>query len=49
MERYKEMASSASGGGGASVPYDIDITITELDIGKIDKDYLNSQFKRYSP
>lgn len=49
MERYKELTTGGGGGGGgiAALPYDIDASITELDIGKIDKDYLDSKFKKW--
>jgi len=46
LQRYKELGSS-SGGGGETIPYDIDSHITERDTGKIDADYMNSRFAKY--
>lgn len=36
-----------AGGGGESIPFDIDSHITEIDTGKIDADYMNSRFAKY--
>ncbi|MGR3278359.1 type I restriction endonuclease subunit R [Acaryochloris marina NIES-2412] len=46
LQRYRELGTSASGGGGA-LPFDIDSHITEIDTGKIDADYMNSRFEKY--
>lgn len=46
--RYKELFRVDSGGGAIEdVPYDIDSYLTEIDTGKIDVDYMNSQFDKY--
>jgi type I restriction enzyme, R subunit len=46
LQRYKELASG-NGGGVAAIPFDIDSHITEKDTGKIDADYMNSNFDKY--
>jgi len=46
LQRYKELGG-AGGGGGDSIPYEIDSHITEIDTGKIDADYMNSRFEKY--
>ncbi|MDR3345951.1 MAG: HsdR family type I site-specific deoxyribonuclease [Campylobacteraceae bacterium] len=50
--RYKELfsGSDAVDGGGRSggVPFDIDGHLTEIDTGKIDANYMNSRFNKYS-
>lgn len=46
LQRYKELGGGA-GGGGESIPFDIDSHITEIDTGKIDADYMNSRFAKY--
>ena len=46
VQRYKELGGG-SGGGGESIPFDIDSHITEIDTGKIDADYMNSRFAKY--
>ncbi|MEG0406457.1 MAG: HsdR family type I site-specific deoxyribonuclease [Acinetobacter sp.] len=46
--RYKELFSDGgSGGGGGSVPFEIDGYLTEIDTDKIDSDYMNSRFTKY--
>ncbi|MFW2162761.1 type I restriction endonuclease subunit R [Acinetobacter beijerinckii] len=46
--RYKELfAEGGSGGGGGSVPFEIDGYLTEIDTDKIDSDYMNSRFTKY--
>lgn len=46
LQRYKELGG-AGGGGGESIPFEIDSHITEIDTGKIDADYMNSRFEKY--
>ncbi|MGF6815882.1 type I restriction enzyme R subunit [Paraburkholderia atlantica] len=46
LQRYKEL-SAGGGGGGESIPFDINSHITEIDTGKIDADYMNSRFAKY--
>jgi len=46
LQRYKELGLGG-GGGGESIPFDIDNHITEIDTGKIDADYMNSRFEKY--
>jgi type I restriction enzyme R subunit len=46
LQRYKELGSN-SGGGGESIPFEIDSHISEIDTGKIDADYMNSRFAKY--
>lgn len=46
--RYKELfTDGGSGGGGGSVPFEIDGYLTEIDTDKIDSDYMNSRFTKY--
>ncbi len=45
--RYKELARKGEGGGGGDVPFDISGYLTEIDMGKIDADYMNSRFDKY--
>ena len=48
--RYKELASGGGGGGGGSggdVPFDIVPYLTEIDVGLINAEYMNSKFQRY--
>ncbi|MDT7524384.1 HsdR family type I site-specific deoxyribonuclease [Rhodoferax sp. TBRC 17198] len=48
LQRYKELSAGAEGGGGGeSIPFEIDSHITEIDTGKIDADYMNSRFDKY--
>jgi type I restriction enzyme R subunit len=46
LQRYKELGAGG-GGGGESIPFEIDSHITEIDTGKIDADYMNSRFDKY--
>lgn len=46
LQRYKELGVG-SGGGGESIPFEIDSHITEIDTGKIDAEYMNSRFEKY--
>lgn len=46
LQRYKELGVGG-GGGGESIPFEIDSHITEIDTGKIDADYMNSRFEKY--
>lgn len=46
LQRYKELGT-ISGGGGESIPFDINSHLTEIDTGKIDADYMNSRFEKY--
>lgn len=46
--RYKELFSgSGTGGGGDDVPYEIDTHLTEINTGRIDRDYMNTRFTKY--
>lgn len=47
--RYKELAGESGGGSGGEedIPFEIDTYITEMDTGRIDADYMNSQFEKY--
>ncbi|MDR0482235.1 MAG: HsdR family type I site-specific deoxyribonuclease [Cellulomonadaceae bacterium] len=49
--RYRELFSAGDqgtpGGGNESVPYDIVASLTQIDTGKIDADYMNSRFDKY--
>lgn len=48
LQRYKELSTGGGGGGGTDdVPYDIDTQISELATGKINTDYMNSNFTKY--
>lgn len=49
LHRYKELADGGESGteGLEEIPYDIDYTIVQKDTGRIDYDYLNSNFDRY--
>ena len=46
LQCYKEL-SKGGGGGDDAIPFDIDSHITEIDTGKIDADYMNSNFKKF--
>lgn len=46
VQRYKELGIGGGGGGG-DIPFDIDSHITEIDTGKINADYMNSNFAKY--
>lgn len=48
--RYKELASSGSGGGSGGnddVPFNLEGHLTEIDTDKIDADYMNSRFDKF--
>lgn len=46
--RYKELFSGGgSGGGSDDVPYEIDTHLTEINTGRIDRDYMNMRFTKY--
>ncbi len=50
--RYKELATGGGGpggggGDGGDVPFDIDPYLTEIDIGLINAEYMDSKFKKY--
>lgn len=47
--RYKELAKGggSGGGGGGEIPFDISGHLSEIDTGKIDADYMNSNFAKY--
>lgn len=46
--RYKELSAGGGGGAGpAEVPFDIEPYLTEIDIGLINADYMDSKFKQY--
>ena len=47
LARYKELSRGGGGGRGGDVPYEVDIHITEYDTGKIDANYMNSNFDKY--
>lgn len=47
LARYKEITRGGGGGAGGDVPYEIDVHITEYDTGKIDANYMNSNFDKY--
>ena len=47
LQRYKELFSPSSCGGGKDVPYDLNPHITEIGTGKIDADYMNSRFEKF--
>ena len=48
-QRYKELSSGDSGGGGlgGDVPYELEGHITEIDTGVIDVEYMSSRFDKY--
>lgn len=45
LTRYREIERMSAENEG--VPFDIDATLTEIDVGKIDSDYLDSRFEKY--
>lgn len=46
--RYKELSAGGGGGTGpAEVPFDIEPYLTEIDLGLINADYMDSKFKQY--
>ncbi len=47
VARYKEITRGGGGGASGDVPYEIDVHITEYDTGKIDANYMNSNFDKY--
>ena len=47
LQRYKELSGGGGSGGGDDIPFDLDSHITEQDTGKIDADYMNSNFEKY--
>ena len=52
VKRYKELSGGDGGGDGdggkTEVPYDLSGYITTIDTGKIDFDYMNSRFEKYT-
>ncbi|MGH0052366.1 MAG: type I restriction endonuclease subunit R, partial [Sphaerochaetaceae bacterium] len=46
-QRYKELFTEPGEGGSGDIPYAIDGNLTEIDTGKIDKDYMDSRFNKY--
>ncbi|MBE6466597.1 HsdR family type I site-specific deoxyribonuclease [Denitrobacterium detoxificans] len=46
-QRYKELFERKPGGSVPSVPYDLDGHLTEIDTGRIDTDYMNSNFVKW--
>lgn len=48
-QRYKELPTSGGGegGGGTDVPFDIDPYLTEIDVGMINADYMNTKFVKF--
>ncbi len=47
MLRYKELFGPGGIGGIPDAPFDLDGSLTEIDTGKIDYDYMNTRFKKY--
>src|SRR5699024_7858402 len=48
MLRYQELAEGGGGGGGPNnAGYEINYTLVQKGVGRIDYDYLNNNFKRY--
>lgn len=47
-KRYQELFTQGTGPKSQCVPFDIDTTCIEINTDKIDADYLNSQFKKYT-
>ena len=45
--RYKELFSSHTGSGDDDVPYDVDTHLTEINTGAIDKDYMQTRFRKF--
>ncbi|MHA4736871.1 type I restriction endonuclease subunit R [Dyadobacter sp. MSC1_007] len=48
LARYKEMFTNGGIGGVIGVPFEIEPYIVEIDTGKIDADYMNSRFVKYT-
>lgn len=46
LQRYHELATGGTSGGD-DIPYDIDTQISELATGKINADYMNTNFTKY--
>ena len=47
VQRYKELFTPGTGSNVPDVPYDIDGHLTEIDTGRIDTDYMNSNFVKW--
>lgn len=47
VQRYKELARTRTPDDDVEVPYEIETYLTEIDTGKIDNDYMNSQFAKW--
>lgn len=45
--RYKELFTGSGGGGGCSIPFDINGHLVAIDTGRIDTNYMNSRFEKY--
>lgn len=45
--RYKELFGPGNGVGSSDVPFDLDGSLTEIDTGKIDYDYMNTRFAKF--
>ena len=43
----KELFSSHTGSGDDDVPYDVDTHLTEINTGAIDKDYMQTRFRKF--
>ena len=48
-QRYKELFNGDGGGGGIpdEIPYPIDGNLTEINTGRIDREYMDSRFEKY--
>ncbi|MDO5059528.1 MAG: HsdR family type I site-specific deoxyribonuclease [Neisseria sp.] len=49
LQRYKELSdgNGGGGGGGDDIPFDLQSHISSIDTGRIDSDYMNSQFEKF--
>ena len=49
LARYKDLYEEGSGGGGGSdaVPFDLRSHINEIELDKIDQDYMNARFEKW--
>ena len=49
LARYKDLYEEGSGGGGSSdaVPFDLRSHINEIELDKIDQDYMNARFEKW--
>ena len=47
VTRYKELFVRVKGPGDDEIPYDIEPSLTEIDTGRIDTDYMNSKFEKF--